>query len=117
MAAPNRVEKIAIGYAKQAKKMDMRRLKAIEWDLLTSRLISNNKENSVTNNDVAQEGVDDDPKTTEPKDSTTFAKLYKELHSSKMMPAQVFYNVIMSNKINGALSFVHTVVFIKTSRI
>ena len=35
VAAPNRVEKIAIGYAKQAKKMDMRRLKSIEWELLT----------------------------------------------------------------------------------
>ena len=86
VAAPNRVEKIAIGYAKQAKKMDMRRLKAIEWDLLTSRLLkTNNKENNVANKD----GVDEDiePKSAE---STSFAKLYKELHSSKMMPPQVF---------------------------
>ena len=84
------MEKIAIGYAKQAKKMDMRRLKAIEWDLLNSTLMtSNNKENNVANVDVSEMDVnlDVDPKST---DSTTFAKLYKELHSSKKMPAQVF---------------------------
>ena len=34
VSAPNKVEKILIAYAKQAKKMDMRRLKAIEWDIL-----------------------------------------------------------------------------------
>ena len=79
------MEKIAIGYAKQAKKMDMRRLKAIEWDLLTSRLLNtNNKENNVANKDDVDEDID--PKSAE---STTFAKLFKELHSSKKMPPQV----------------------------
>ena len=34
VAAPNKVEKIMIGYAKQAKKMDMRKLKVIEWSTL-----------------------------------------------------------------------------------
>ena len=36
VAAPNRVEKVQIGYAKQAKKMDMRRLKTVEWKILHS---------------------------------------------------------------------------------
>ena len=34
VAAPSKVEKLLIGYAKQAKKMDMRKLKAIEWHTL-----------------------------------------------------------------------------------
>ena len=38
--APNRVEKIQIGYAKQAKKMDMRRLKTVEWKIMQVRLNS-----------------------------------------------------------------------------
>ena len=80
------MEKIARRYARWAKKMDKRQLKAIEWDLLTSRLLkTNNKENNVANKDSVDEGID--PKSAK---STTFAKLYKELHSSKMMPPKVF---------------------------
>ena len=39
VSAPNRVEKISIGYAKQAKKMDMKRLKAVEWSILQTSCI------------------------------------------------------------------------------
>ena len=39
VSAPNRVEKIQIGYAKQAKKMDMKRLKAVEWNILQTSCI------------------------------------------------------------------------------
>ncbi len=93
VAAPNRVEKIAIGYAKQAKKMDMRRLKSIEWELLTSRLINNDKENEEMNNTM-NVGKEDVVKpvagvTTE----TSFGKLYKELHHSKKMPMQMAENL------------------------
>ena len=93
VAAPNRVEKIAIGYAKQAKKMDMRRLKSIEWELLTSRLINNDKENEEMNNTM-NIGKEDAVKpmagmTTE----TSFCKLYMELHHSKKMPMQMAENL------------------------
>ena len=39
VSAPNKVEKIQIGYAKQAKKMDMKRLKAVEWNILQTSCI------------------------------------------------------------------------------
>ena len=88
------MEKIAIGYAKRAKKMNMRQLKAIEWELLTTRLLIRD----INENDVASKDID--PKSAEPTDSTDdirqnltgstkFSKLYRELFSSKMMPPQV----------------------------
>ena len=93
------MEKIAIGYAKRAKKMNMRQLKAIEWELLTSRLLNRD----INENDVAsRDGIDQDKNhksaeaTVSTDDmhqnltgSTTFSKLYKDLYSSKMMPPQV----------------------------
>ncbi len=101
VAAPNRVEKISIGYAKQAKKMDMRRLKSIEWDLLSSHFLLNDKENDdremnaaaekVANGDAAAEKSFDKTST-----ETSFGSLYKELHVSKKMPPQMAENLSVS---------------------
>ena len=54
VSAPNRVEKIQIGYAKQAKKMDMRRLKAVEWNILQTSCFEQDKENDTDNVNEAE---------------------------------------------------------------
>jgi condensin complex subunit 2 len=83
---------LQIGYAKQAKKMDMRRLKAIEWNLLTTVMSGsgdhNEKENESDNVDT--EMADGDEKKS---GTTTFGHLYKKLHVSKQMPQQMAENL------------------------
>ena len=97
VAAPNRVEKIQIGYAKQAKKMDMRRLKAIEWDLLSTQFVTNDKENDDREMNGTEKDVNGDSTVEKPLDKistvTSFGTLYKELHCSKKMPAQMAENL------------------------
>ena len=91
VAAPNKVEKIQIGYAKQAKKMDMRRLKSIEWDLLTTTLSAEKVDKE---NDDTEMNVEDKTSKVEiSKGETTFKTLYNDLHISKKMPAQMAQNL------------------------
>ena len=90
VSAPNRVEKIQIGYAKQAKKMDMRRLKAIEWTLL-NKPSEQNKENEADNE------AKKDNKTMTSEDTVespvNFGILYKELSTTRMLPPKMVENL------------------------
>merc|ERR1712106_837175 len=57
VAAPNRVAKIQIGYARTAKKVDMKKLKSSIWGILTEpTAVRDNKEN--------QSGAENKPETT-----------------------------------------------------
>ena len=93
VTAPNRVEKIQIGYAKQAKKMDMKRLKAVEWNILqTSCIDHQDKENNGGNGADAEKTLLDS--------SLNFSQLYKNLAESKLMPSK------MSENLSVPLAFV-----------
>jgi condensin complex subunit 2 len=88
--APNRVEKIAIGYAKQAKKMDMRKLKAVEWNILEQSCIEQDKENDETKVNEGERrsltnGIDNL--------STNFGQLYKNLSESRFMSSKMVENL------------------------
>ena len=85
VSAPNKVEKLQIGYAKQAKKMDMRKLKFVEWNILVSASVENDKENS----DVNQANVNENEMNT----SMSFDQLYKNLSISKKMSSKMVENL------------------------
>ena len=88
MSAPNKVEKIQIGYAKQAKKMDMKRLKAVEWNILQTSCIGQDKEND---KDIVNEAEQKDIGFES--SSTCFSHLYKSLAESRLMPAKMAENL------------------------
>ena len=100
VAAPNKVEKILIGYAKQAKKMDMRKLKVIEWNTLqqlSKKAVKEDKENKDDN------GVEKESSTQEAEDITKrmildtvvdFTDLYQRLYDPKSrMPPKMVENL------------------------
>jgi len=79
--APNRVEKIQIGYAKQAKKMDMRRLKTVEWKIMQDmgRNAGLNKENEDGNSQQSS-----DAETADKMEAPIrFTDLYKALYQPR----------------------------------
>ena len=101
VAVPNKVEKIQIGYAKQAKKMDMRRLKSIEWELLKTSLTAKNTSNKENDDKEMNVGSgDSQPAVVATDGESTFRTLYRDLHVSKMMTAQ------MSENLSVPLAFV-----------
>ena len=71
--------------------MDMRRLKSIEWDLLTTTLSAEKVDKE---NDDTEMNVEDKTSKVEiSKGETTFKTLYNDLHISKKMPAQMAQNL------------------------
>ena len=82
VSAPNRVEKIQIGYAKQAKKMDMKRLKAVEWSILQTSCIEQDKENDTDNVNEAEKKKNNE---TGVESSTSFSHLYTNLAGSRLL--------------------------------
>ncbi|XP_045608820.1 condensin complex subunit 2 [Procambarus clarkii] len=84
VTAPNKVAKITIGYARTAKKVDMKKLKGTLWSLLADP--ANNKENerqSENQADNLQESLD----KMDPNHIIEFSGIYKKLSpklSSKM---------------------------------
>ena len=82
VSAPNRVEKISIGYAKQAKKMDMKRLKAVEWSILQTSCIEQDKENDTDNVNEAEKKKNNE---TGVESSTSFSHLYTNLSGSRLL--------------------------------
>jgi len=88
VSAPNKVEKIQIGYAKQAKKMDMRKLKAIEWSLLQTSICEADKENDKETINEAAKAVGD-----ELNGEIGFGQLYKNLSESRLMPKMMGENL------------------------
>lgn len=95
VAAPNRVEKIQIGYAKQAKKVDMRRLKRVEWSILRERSLINqtlaNKENEGANESASTEQQDESSNETPPTltADTKFSEMYSSLKMSRELPTKM----------------------------
>ena len=87
VAAPNKVEKLSIGYAKQAKKMDMRKLKSVEWNILVNSSLEQNKENSETN------GRNNPVQAQEMTNVVSFDQLYKNLSESKQMSSKMVENL------------------------
>lgn len=94
--APNRVEKIQIGYAKQAKKVDMRKLKSVEWSILENSirpgtLNDSDKENnkSVGNNEEDSMNTNDEEKSCAVKDSIDFTEMYKSLKKPNALPSKM----------------------------
>lgn len=91
VAQPNKVQKIDIGYAKTAKKMDVKRLKSVMWGLLTD----NNQEN--------KENVPVDQQRNEKEESVvsqicSFKELYDKL------PGKLSKN--MSKNLSVSIAFV-----------
>ena len=85
VSAPNKVEKVQIGYAKQAKKMDMRKLKSVEWNLLVKTSHEQDKENTKTNNS----NVNENQMNT----TMSFDQLYKNLSTTKHMSSKMVENL------------------------
>ncbi|XP_040564221.1 condensin complex subunit 2 [Lepeophtheirus salmonis] len=83
VSAPNKVEKINISYAKLAKKVDMKRLKYVEWDILRSE--EEEKENL---NDNESEET-----TRKMKGIKKFSQLFKSLETSTQMPVKMVENL------------------------
>ena len=88
VSAPNRVEKIQIGYAKQAKKMDMKRLKAVEWSILQTSCIEQDKENDTDNVNEAEKKKNNE---TGVESSTSFSHLYTNLAGSRLLLLFIFH--------------------------
>jgi len=94
VAAPNKVEKIQIGYAKLAKKIDMRKLKHVEWEILNeSMACAANKENSTQFNQseasqvsTSSEGISASPTAER---STNFLDLYNTLRGPSQLPSKM----------------------------
>ena len=100
VAAPNKVEKIMIGYAKQAKKMDMRKLKVIEWNTLqqlSEKAEREDKENSDDNGiEKDKSNIVGDNEINKIRSDTVvnFNDLYRKLHDPKIrMPPKMLENL------------------------
>ena len=87
VSAPNKVEKIQIGYAKTAKKVDMRKLKSVEWSILVEKAketsVAENKENTETNADGSVGNATVLPGTTR------FSEVYDDLRRSAQIPSKM----------------------------
>ncbi len=81
-----------ICYAKRAKKMDMKRLKAIEWELLNPKMEVFNASAS-KNGSAIEEEENTEEKKDDKTDKVTFKSLYKNMHESKMMPPTMAENL------------------------
>ena len=92
ITAPKGVEKIQIGYAKQAKKVDMRRLKNIQWSILqeTTRELreEHDKENKDNLNQDKEQGSDD-IEALGLKDETKFSEMYTALQVDNRLPQKM----------------------------
>jgi len=94
VAAPNKVEKVQIGYAKLAKKIDMRKLKHVEWEILNESMASAaNKENST--NDLNKTADDDESTSSSQsiKSITSFKDLYHTLQGPSQLPSKMKENL------------------------
>ncbi|XP_076034678.1 non-SMC condensin I complex subunit H [Oratosquilla oratoria] len=83
VAAPNKVAKLNIGYARTAKKIDMKRLKMSIWSLLTDSSTNKENENSAENK-VQPQSTADMFQLKEKMDDNmelNFSKIYKDLPS------------------------------------
>lgn len=90
VAAPNKVEKIQIAYAKQAKKMDMRRLKAVEWSILQSSTTENKENDEATANEASKDENNTTATVAEP---ISFSDLYRNLSDTKLLPSKMVDNL------------------------
>ena len=91
VAAPNRVEKIQIGYAKHAKKVDMRKLKNVEWSLLENSILNashndSNKENKDDSNSSEVSALEVKDNESKP---YTFSDMYKTLKQPTVLPSKM----------------------------
>ncbi len=94
IAAPNKVEKIQIGYAKLAKKIDMRKLKTVEWDILNESVLGMDKENSKDFNKTAPADESKNGSTVlSQKGSTSFREMYNLLLGPSQLPSKMKENL------------------------
>ena len=100
VAAPNKVEKIMIGYAKQAKKMDMRKLKVIEWSTLqqlsetAEREDKENLDGNGAEKPKLTEDGDDNSNKIRTDTVVNFTDLYRKLHDPRIrMPPKMLENL------------------------
>jgi condensin complex subunit 2 len=93
VSAPNRVEKIQIGYAKTAKKVDMRRLKTVQWNILLSKsrelTVAENKENDGGDLNKAEETTGSDGEKTVLAGDMRFSDIYQELRRTDKLPSKM----------------------------
>ena len=86
VTAPNKVEKIQIGYAKTAKKVDMRKLKSVEWSILVEKAkevsVAENKENNAN-------GAEGSSNATLLGGATRFSDVYDGLRCSGQIPSKM----------------------------
>ena len=87
VTAPNKVEKIQIGYAKTAKKVDMRKLKSVEWSILVEKAketsVAENKENTVNVSGNSSGAAALLP------GATRFSDVYTDLRRSAQIPSKM----------------------------
>jgi len=100
VSAPKQVEKILIGYAKQAKKMDMRKLKVIEWNTLqhlSEKANQEDKENQDDNGiekEKSDKEVEDSSKRMKNDTVVNFTELYQKLYDPKIrVPTRMLENL------------------------
>jgi condensin complex subunit 2 len=100
VSAPKQVEKILIGYAKQAKKMDMRKLKVIEWNTLqhlSEKANQEDKENKDDNGmekETSDKEVEDSSKRMKNDSVVNFTELYQKLYDPKIrVPTRMLENL------------------------
>ncbi|KAK4308688.1 hypothetical protein Pmani_019639 [Petrolisthes manimaculis] len=79
VAAPNKVAKLSIAYARTAKKIDMKKLKVTMWDMLADS--TNNKENEKQQENQSDSTPSSSPITMDPNHNQDFSVLYKTLPS------------------------------------
>eukprot|EP00096_Caligus_rogercresseyi_P009212 TRINITY_DN3091_c0_g1_i1.p1 TRINITY_DN3091_c0_g1~~TRINITY_DN3091_c0_g1_i1.p1 ORF type:complete len:674 (+),score=280.96 TRINITY_DN3091_c0_g1_i1:69-2090(+) len=88
VSAPSKVEKINISYAKLAKKVDMKRLKHVEWDILRTE---DEKENRSAEGDKPSK--EDQLSNVSMSGTKSFSQLYKNLETSSKMPPKMVENL------------------------
>ena len=99
VVAPNKVEKILIGYAKQAKKMDMRKLKVIQWNTLqhlSRKADLEDKENLDDNGEKEKstDGTNEGSKRMKLDTVVDFTDLYNKLYDPRVrMPPKMLENL------------------------
>jgi len=98
VVAPKMVDKAAlqIGYAKTAKKVDMKRIKNVAWSILT-QASTEEKENQSGSPEkqVDKERIDPDNRDKEVEE-TQFTSLYKRLKQPTMLPKTMSENLSVS---------------------
>lgn len=72
--------------------MDMKRLKALEWELISSKIETFNPTES-TNGSAIEEEQPEEPTNAEKTEKVTFKSLYKNMFESKMMPPTMAENM------------------------